>query len=235
MSIEGGSVYRLPSGEWAVCYGFVDALDDRWKIGIMTGESPPEFDAGSHQIALAPAESDVAGVKDPVVIRVGGEYHMLVSYHKVTGSDRDAPDLTSLADTIATGRGTSNSGLALSTDGRNWTWEGDILSPRPGGWDSFCARITGIIPAGVGYLAFYDGSADVSENYEERSSLAWSPDLRGFTPLATSGPLFTSPHATGSVRYVAAEAGSGSLFLYYEMARPDGAHELRAAKLKFPY
>ena len=224
-------MFRRGDGEMALALGFVDQADDLWKIGQMAGPSAEEFDAESFRTVLAPEFEGVAGVKDPTVVQVGGTYHMLVSYHRVTPEERGDPSLKRLADTLATGAGTSNTGLATSRDGLDWRWQGDVLSPRPGKWDAFCSRVTGILPAGLGFLGFYDGSADVSQNYEERGSLAWSADLRSFIPLDTAGPLFVSPHGSGSVRYVDALAVGGVTYLYYEYCRVDGAHQLRAMRL----
>ena len=231
VSIEGGSIFRLPDGEWAVAYGFVDEKDDRWKIGLIRGPDPSAFDVATHEILLDPDTQEIAGVKDPVIVRIDGAYRMVMSYHLVSPKERRDPALLELSDTIATGMGTSNTGLAVSDDGRNWNWVGDVLAPTPGRWDSFCARVTGFFPSPIGFVAFYDGSRDVSENYEERASLAFSPDLRSFHPVKTSEPLFVSPYGAGSVRYVEPLLVGQTLYIYYEFTRPDGGHQLRVAKL----
>ncbi len=231
VSIEGGSIFRLPGGEWAVAYGFVDENDDRWKIGMIRGSDPSAFDTATHEIVLDPDTQEIAGVKDPVIVRVGGKYRMVMSYHLVSPAERRDPALLEVSDTIATGMGTSNTGLAVSDDGSNWRWVGDVLAPTPDRWDGFCARVTGFFPGPLGFVAFYDGSRDVSENYEERASLAFSQDLTSFEPFATSKPLFVSPHGAGSVRYVEPLLVGHTLYIYYEFTRPDGGHQLRVAKL----
>ncbi len=231
VSIEGGSIFRLPDGEWAVAYGFVDERDDRWKMGLLRGPDPAHFDTATHEIVLDPDTEAIAGVKDPVIARVDGEYRMVMSYHLVSARERSDPALLEIADTIATGMGTSNTGLATSRDGRKWTWVGDVLAPTPGRWDAFCARVTGFFPGPVGFVAFYDGSVDVSENYEERGSLAWSPDLTVFHALETAGPLFVSEFGGGSVRYVEPLLIGDTLFVYYEYTRADGGHQLRVVRL----
>lgn len=231
MSIEGGCLLKFDSGDFGLLCGFVDESDNRWKICALRASSPAHFDPSTRRIALDPRDGEVAGVKDPAVIRIGNTYHMLVSYHRVPEAELGRPSLTRLGDTIATGVGTSNSGLALSDDGINWTWHGDVLSPRPGRWDAFCARITGVFHTPFGFLAFYDGMPDISRNYEEQASLAWSGDLRSFKSFDTDAPLFTSPFSSGSVRYIEPLMAKGRLFLYYEFAREDGAHQLRVANL----
>ena len=77
------------------------------------------------------------------------------------------------------------------------------------------------------YLAFYDGSASHLENYEEKCALAVSDDLRHWETLSPHGPAFTSPHASTSLRYVDAKFASGLWHVFYEFARPDGAHDMR--------
>src|SRR5438309_679986 len=72
----------------------------------------------------------------------------------------------------------SATGLATSADGRRWHWEGGILAPAGDGWDRYCARIGCVWYQAPVWLALYDGSAGVSENYEERCGLAFSQDLR---------------------------------------------------------
>jgi hypothetical protein len=77
------------------------------------------------------------------------------------------------------------------------------------------------------WLALYDGSADVKENYEERCGLAYSHDLRIFHRVTLDGPLFKLQQASGAIRYFDVLDLPDARFFYYEMARPDGSHELR--------
>jgi hypothetical protein len=77
------------------------------------------------------------------------------------------------------------------------------------------------------WLALYDGSADVSENYEERCGLAYSFDLRTFHRVTRDRPLFQPLESPGALRYFDVLALPDVTYFYYEMARPDGAHDLR--------
>jgi hypothetical protein len=65
-----------------------------------------------------------------------------------------------------------------------------------------------------------------------------TPRRRSFSGVGVSADLFTwrlsgerpwvtSPHRGGSVRYLDALVVGGRWWLYYEMTRADGAHELR--------
>jgi hypothetical protein len=96
------------------------------------------------------------------------------------------------------------------------------------GWDRYQARLNSVVPIpGGGYAGFYDGSASHEENYEERCGVAVSADLFTWRRLSGERPWVTSPHRGGSVRYLDALVVGGRWWLYYEMTRADGAHELR--------
>ena len=43
-------------------------------------------------------------------------------------------------------------------------------------------------------------------------------------------PSITSPHATGSLRYIDAQPHGDDILFLYELTRPNGAHEMRMAK-----
>ncbi|MEW6306026.1 MAG: hypothetical protein AB1705_21325, partial [Verrucomicrobiota bacterium] len=91
-------------------------------------------------------------------------------------------------------------------------------------------RINSVVPHNGKFFAFFDGSASEKENYEERTALAVSSDLRTWHSLSPQGPLWTSPYASGSVRYIDAQVVGGQAHLFYEFARQDGAHDLRLIK-----
>ena len=61
--------------------------------------------------------------------------------------------------------------------------------------------------------------------------VAVSADLRAWRCLTPAAPVFASPFASGALRYVEAREVGGTVHLFYEMARPDGAHELRTLAL----
>jgi hypothetical protein len=83
------------------------------------------------------------------------------------------------------------------------------------------------VPIGPGYLGFYDGSASAAQNFEERCGVAVSADLWRWQRITAKQPWVLSPGGTGSVRYLDTMTVDGQWWLYYEMARPDGAHDLR--------
>jgi len=77
------------------------------------------------------------------------------------------------------------------------------------------------------FNVFYDGSEGVNENCEEKTGLAISFDLKHYERVTEAAPILTSPHASGSLRYMDAITIKDKIYYYYEYARPDGSHELR--------
>ena len=82
------------------------------------------------------------------------------------------------------------------------------------------------------YIAFYDGSASHLENYEEKTGLAVSSDVRSWETLTAGGPALMSEHATGSLRYLDAVTTDEGIWAFYECARADGAHDLSVARME---
>jgi hypothetical protein len=80
-------------------------------------------------------------------------------------------------------------------------------------------------------VGFYDGSASRDENYEERLGVATSADGRPLQRTSTDGPWLTGPGRSGSIRYVDAIVRGGAWWIYHEVTRPDGAHELRLSRV----
>ena len=232
-SVEKSSLVRDADGRFLLYVSFVDSADNRWRIDVLEADSPADFDPASRRPVLTAADIHAEGVKDPYVVNVGGLWHMFVSYAP-TPTLADAPAREAMhatADVYNTGIAKSSTGLAVSGDGRNWEWQGDVFAPRERGWDSYCSRISSLARVGQQWLAFYDGSADVSENYEEQCGLALSADLRRFTRLSVNGPVVQSRGGSRSVRYVDALPVGENLYFYYECARADGAHDLRLSIL----
>jgi hypothetical protein len=152
-------------------------------------------------------------------------------------------DKHAAGDIYNTGLTLSRTGAAVSGDGRNFQWIGDV-SPAASNrhaaasgpvWDDYCKRIGALVPLDTGgYLAFYDGSMSVAENYEEKTGMAITFDLKTYYSLTPGGASLVSPHGTGSLRYIDVLAVGHELFYYYEIARPDGSHELRVSVVERP-
>jgi hypothetical protein len=233
-SVERFSLTRALDGKWLLYPSYVDPADDRWRIDVIEADGPGAFDPAQRRKVFTAGDVGVEGVKDPWVMVSNGLYYMLISYAvslaDIPSAERAGMHAT--GDIYNTGLTLSASALAVSGDGRNYEWLGDVFSPRAGAWDAYAARLGCLVPTANGWQGFYDGSADVSGNYEERTGLVQSWDLRHFYRLTHDGPRLVSPHGRGSLRYLDAVVFDDEIWFYYEYARADGSHELRLNRVK---
>ena len=228
-SIERCALERADDGAWLWYVSYVDCADGRWRIDLLEAPRPDAFDPARRTPLFTAAPLGVEGVKDPWTLRVGPVWYMLISYATSPSRPASPEALHGTADIYNTGLTRSCSALATSLDGRRWLWHGDILHPtRTGAWDSYATRLGCLLPHAGGWLGLYDGSASVEGNYEERTGLAVSGDLFAWRGLTPDGPALVSPHGTGSLRYVDTVADGARRLFYFEAARPDGSHDLRA-------
>lgn len=228
-SIERCAIGRLDDGGWVLTISYVDPADGRWRIDTVSADRPDNFDLAKRQTALTAAALGVEGVKDPYIFRVGGMRHMLASF-AFTAAESSHEQLHGTLDAFNTGRIVSATGLAVSPDGLNWDWQGAVFAPNSenqGKWDGYCRRIGCLLRRDGLWLGLYDGSADVSENYEERLGIAYSADLRSFYNTTPDRPWLTTPQGHGALRYFDAIPLRDKTRLYYEMATPEGHHDLR--------
>lgn len=231
LSVERASLLRGLDGLWRLYLSYADPEDGRWRTGYLEAEEPDAFDLAALKPLLTPESVGGEGVKDPNVFLIGRMYYLLASYATIESGLTPEQQATRHAsgDIYNTGLTRSRTCAAISGDGRNFQFLGDV-SPAPSAWDAYCARIGALAPLDTGgFLAFYDGSASVAENYEEKTGLAITFDLRAYYSLTPEAPALVSPHSSGSLRYLDALPVGHELFYYYEMARPDGAHELRVS------
>lgn len=228
-SMERFSLTRTPEGVYQLFISYVDPADNRWRIDLLCADHPSRFDITIARPVLTAASTGTEGVKDPYVMRVGPVTYLFASYAAALSAERTA-DPHATGDIYNVGATTHPTGLATSLDGETFTWHGEILGVGSG-WDRYQARINSVVPVTGGWIGFYDGSGSHHENYEERCGIAVSSDLFHWSRLSDNGPWVTSPHATGSVRYLDAHLREGQWWLYYEMTRPDGAHELRVLRV----
>ncbi len=225
-SIERCAIRRLGDNRWVLYISYVDPADQRWRIDLCEAPSPDGFDLRRTTPVLTAADANAEGVKDPFVFQVASRYHMIVSFAAAT-APASTDDLHSTADAYNTGLIRSATGLATSNDGFTWQWEGEIFGPRETGWDRYCSRIGCVWRQDEAWLALYDGSASVDENYEERVGLAYSFDLRTFHRETSEKPLMTTAQNDGALRYFDVIARPDFTYIYYEMAQADGSHDLR--------
>lgn len=217
-SLERPALVAAPDGTWRLYVSCSTEGTKHWWVEMLTAPSPERFGGGRGSVVL-PGD-DVTAWKDPVVVPAGpgpkgdgtAEWRMWACRHDIANADE--------ADRM-------ESWYATSVDGEHWVLHRIALGPSEGTWDQRGARMTAVVPrgSGEGWLAFYDGRASAEENWEERTGVAISvgeaPDH--FRALS-GGPLVRHP----SLRYVSPVATpDGAWFVYYELARDDGTHELQ--------
>ena len=219
--------HREGHRQYSLYISYVDPSDNRWRIDALGAGDPADFDIGSARQVLTADRTGTEGVKDPCVLRTGPVTYLFASFAAARPfgpGERERAHGT--GDIYNTGITTHPTGTAVSLDGAHFSWRGAALEVG-GGWDRYQARLTCVLPLGPGYLGFYDGSASAKENYEERCGVAVSPDLRQWERLSPDRPWISGPHASGSARYFDAVAVDDEWWIYYELTRPDGAHDLR--------
>jgi len=229
ISLEKASITKTLEGRYRLYTSYVDPKDNRWRIDMIEAKRIEELDPDKKIKIFTASDLQIEGIKDPEVLMIGGLYYMFVSYAPTP--QNITPDLKEkmheTADVYNTGMTKSHSGLAISYNRIDFRWLGDVLSPSVDGWDSYSSRITTIIYSPPVFYAFYDGSRDVSDNYEEKLGIAISLDLLHFEKVSISSPVILSPYSSGSIRYVNAVSVSDKIYYYYEMALEDDSHELR--------
>jgi hypothetical protein len=181
-----------------------------WRVEVLEAPAPDAFDP-ERRLAMLPGDATRA-VKDPVIKRIGSHWHMWACVHP-------------LADPEQTDRMWSE--YATSTDGLDWSWHGPALLPRPGQWDERGVRVTDVRFEPDGVVAYYDGRATAAENFEERTGVAAGSEPGALSAVGTR-PAAQSAAPGHGLRYLTVlPLPDGRTRLYYELTRPDGAHELR--------
>jgi hypothetical protein len=230
-SMERFSLFRATDGRYRLYISYVDPVDNRWRIDSIEANSPDGFRLEDRVAVFTADSTNTEGIKDPYTVRVGQTTYLFATIARARAFTQEERSLAhATADIHNTGLTTAPTGLAVSEDeGGTWSWQGEALAGGDG-WDAYECRLNSVFPMDEGYVGFYDGSATVEENYEEHCGLAVSSDLREWRRLTVSSPWVVSPHASGSLRYEAAVRAESEVFLYYEYARPGGAHELRLSR-----
>jgi len=227
-SMEKACLFKAGDDLWRLYLSFVDH-DGRWCIQMTEAAAPDGFDATNRVPILSADDCGAEGVKDPVIYDIGGLLHMIVSYapNPQAAEAGMAEKMHGNGDVFNTGIVKSHSGLATSGNGIDWVWQGDVLAPPASGWDQYCTRLNSVLYRPPVYIGFYDGSAGVEENYEEKAGICVSHDLRHWERITVDGPFVLSPHATRTIRYIEVVPTETRLHFFYEWTRPDGSHELR--------
>lgn len=202
-----------PSGEgwWLYTSWESPPGSGQWRVDVLQAAQPEQMSVAHASGLFLPGPLRVDAVKDPYVFVDQGTSYMYLS-------------------TFLSPAGPAPTSLAAGTGGKNFEWQGLVLDVGQG-WDAHQARISSVMRYGPGYLAYYDGGRSAAEDTEERCGWAVSVDLRSWRKVNTHGPTLTSPHGTGSLRYVDLVQTAEGLYAYFEYARPDGSHELRRCAL----
>lgn len=212
-SLERPWLVRLLDGRWRLYLSCATTGTKHWRVEVVDAQHPAEFDVRRREVVL-PGDVTKRAVKDPVIKRHGGQWHMWAAIHP-------------LADPLETDQMSTE--YATSADGLDWTWHGTALIGRAGQWDARGARVTAVTFGERSVTAYYDGRASAAENFEERTGVAVGADPLALiaTSPPSGGPFASSPYQGGGLRYVdVASMADGRVRLYYEMTQPDGSHAL---------
>jgi hypothetical protein len=217
-SLERPALRRGPAGDWYLWISANTPDSAHWRLDLLRAGRPADLGPGSARTVLTGVASGagptLTAVKDCVCLWHAGQWWMWVCVHP-------------LEDPTATDRHWTD--LLTSPDGYDWTWVGTVLAPRPGHWDARGARAAAVVLGGdERVLVAYDGRARAEQNYAEQTGFATGPIGGPLTSVDDDGPAARSPYGDGALRYLEVLAlPDGSSRLFFEAARPDGAHELR--------
>jgi hypothetical protein len=207
-SLERPALVKAPTG-WRLYVSCATPGSKHWWIGVLEADRPGELPHGRYNVCL-PGEEKALAVKDPVVERVPRGWRMWVCCHPLDDAGREDRMYTR---------------IAHSSDGLDWALGETVLVPRPGEWDARGTRVTAVLTASP-LTVLYDGRATAEENWFERTGVA-AANGHPTRLAAVPGSPAESPHSDGALRYATSvRLPAGGTRLYYELARPDGAHDL---------
>lgn len=207
-SLERPALIVDGAGRWRLYLSCATAGTRHWRVEMLEASRPDAFVTAERRVVM-PGDAHV-GVKDPVITRDERGWRAWICCHPL-----DDPDATDRMWTE----------FATSADGLDWTMHGPALQPSPGRWDQRGTRVTAIIERGDVVVAFYDGRASASENWEERTGIATGrPD---HLEVVGDAPVAQAPEPYPALRYAAVVDDGDRTAVYYEVGCADGSHELR--------
>lgn len=213
-SVSGAESYerpvltRIDDGTWRLYLSCATPGTKHWWVECLEAASPGELPGGRRTMVL-PGD-DTVGVKDPVILRDKGRWHVWYTCHPLT----DAGD----EDRMTTKH-------AVSDDGLSWRDHETVLAPSGADrWDARGTRLTAVASLDP-FVATYDGRRTAEENWFEVTGLA-TGTIDAPAPVDEVGPL-RSPHTDGAFRYATVVTTPGGATRWYaEQAMADGAHDI---------
>ena len=161
-------------------------------------------------------DQSVIEYKDPFILYSGDRYHCYVTGY-IRGNERLFH--------------------YLSQDGENWEPVGDINQPVMNltGWHNFFVRPASVVPLGIGYLFFYEGSSTTWYDpvYNVVTGLGFTFDLHNIIDLTPDSPLIlsTTPGQFHTWRYSHWILVENEMYIYAEVANPNHSHEIRLFRI----
>ncbi len=232
LSIEKSCLMITPAGRFRLYVSYSSLHDYRWRIDMLEADDPAGFDPARRVNVLSPEGTGTEGVKDPVIYIAGGLWHLYANMApRPAGADYARLDrMHREGNAFVSGEVASPTGLAVSADGVRFAWQGVVI-PCGEGWDAYLARISALVYTPPLFTALYDGRPNSGANYTDSPGVAVTSDLRTFHKVDHGRGRLRSPHGRGTLRYVEALVVGRTLHYFYEMARPDFAHELRTLRI----
>lgn len=228
-SLEVGSLIKDPySGRWRLYISVEDADTKQWRVDLVEGDHPAEFDLWSHRTVMAPQDFGINVIKDPRVYIIGGLYHAFVCVNSKECCEVEKTGNTEIRRPI----GMDATALMTSSDGVYWRDLEYVFEPGKGAqgeWGHYRARINSIIWIPPTYLGFFDGGETFYDNFEEQCGVAVSHDLKRWTRVTRNDPWIKGPY--GPIRYMYAIIIEENIYYYYEYTMENGGHEIRVSKM----
>lgn len=207
-----GETYRL-------YLSYDDAGAKNWRIDLLESLDPSNFNIQERKTILTPRNKGltVDHVKDPYLVQYEGKWVMFVNYH-----DKDVSQV-------------SETGVAVSNDGVNFEWKGDLFPQDRDGWDKGIARLTTLIRCNNNDKAIllYDCGTSMKEMVCEEKTGVAILKLSDLTVKRIEDerlPL-ASPYTSGSLRYFDAIRRGKKIKFFFEYATKFGTHELRMEEM----
>ena len=218
-SLERPALVRRPDGGWRIFVSLSTPGSKHWWIDAFDADDPSDLAKG-RRLTTWPGDRETA-VKDPVVqVDAQGQWHAWVCCHPLAEPGQEDR---------------MSSRYASSADGLSWTWGDTVLAPPAAGWDRRGRRVAAIIPRPDGsVIGYYDGRADASENWYERTGVLNGASVDAVLDVPSSDVAAVSPYGRHTLRYASVvDLDDGTGRAYFEAASVDGSNEIRTQLVNF--